>query len=174
LHPALVSEELFDRVQIVLKGRGHSWNRRNGWPALLHGFARCQACGNFVSTDRHGRFLYYRCRAAFLSRNRCRASGSNVGLVHRDLEQIYEHLKVTPAIRVAVRRAKVRSSHPDDNDHHATCSPGNECGACSNPCTSATESDTATTRDREAGPRKGLVGVDDGFVFDERLASAAR
>lgn len=108
LHAPLVSEELFDRVQIVLKDRGHSWNRRNGWSAMLHGLAKCQACGNFVSTDRHGHLLYYRCRAQSRVRNRCRAQVVNVVRVHASLEQIYEHLAVTPAIRLELRRTQAK------------------------------------------------------------------
>ncbi len=106
LHAPLVSEELFDRVQIVLKDRRHSWNRRSGWSSLLHGLARCQVCGNYVSTDRHGRFLYYRCRATSRGQNRCRTKVANVVRIHRDLERIYERLTLTPEIRLAFQRAE--------------------------------------------------------------------
>jgi DNA invertase Pin-like site-specific DNA recombinase len=102
----LVSEELFDRVQIVLKDGGRSWNRRLGWSALLHGIARCHVCGSVVSTDRHGRHLYYRCRASSRVRNRCHARVVNVRQVHERLEQIYQDLVLTPAIRLVLQQAQ--------------------------------------------------------------------
>ena len=112
----LVSEDVFEQVQIVLKDRGHAWNRRRGWSALLHGLARCQVCSSFVSTDCHRRLLYYRCRAVSRVRNRCHARVANTLRIHACLEDIYRRLPVTADLREALQSAERDRAESQDRE----------------------------------------------------------
>ncbi|AGA79373.1 MULTISPECIES: recombinase family protein [Cyclobacteriaceae] len=67
-HQAIISEELFDKVQEILDGRGRKYrpkiNTRNDFP--LRGFLICPVCGSLLTASRSkGRtnhYSYYHCR----------------------------------------------------------------------------------------------------------------
>lgn len=69
-HEAIVSEELFDRVQEVLDGRGRIYRpkiqTKNEFP--LKGFIKCPVCGKMLTASRSkGRnryYIYYHCYAS--------------------------------------------------------------------------------------------------------------
>lgn len=77
-HEAIVSQEVFDRVQALLRRNGTS-PARNRVTALLAGLLRCKACGKAMShsftTHKNRRYAYFLCntrgkrgRAACLTR----------------------------------------------------------------------------------------------------------
>lgn len=88
---SLVSEDVFDRVQLVLSGRGRSAPSRPAPPPFpLRGFVHCAACDTPMtaafSTGRNGaRFPYYECH------HRCPGSRGRQELLERQwLEQLAE------------------------------------------------------------------------------------
>ena len=96
----LVPEELFERVQAILEGRGPTvGNRELDNPEFpLRRFVRCSICGSpFTgsrSTGREKTYAYYRCRR----------SGCGASIAKRDLER--EFLKYLRGLRP--KRAYVR------------------------------------------------------------------
>ena len=78
-HDAVIPQELFDRVQALLKNNGRTGGAivRNKYGALLRGLLKCKACGNSMTHTfnggRNGRFnRYYRCvRAIKSGKNVC-------------------------------------------------------------------------------------------------------
>jgi DNA invertase Pin-like site-specific DNA recombinase len=88
----LVSSELFEDVQRVLKDRERPRKRKNKHDFPFTGLFRCEECGSMISaqwtTNRHGtKYRYYRC-----SKKRGRCSQSY--LREEDLaEQIKSHLQ---------------------------------------------------------------------------------
>jgi DNA invertase Pin-like site-specific DNA recombinase len=95
-HPALVSRELFERVQGVLGG--HSRDRRitstiPGFP--LRGIAVCASCRGRMTAERHGRFGYYRCSRQTFRRELCGARFCNADRAHASLEGICRGLRLS-------------------------------------------------------------------------------
>ena len=102
-HPALVSSELFDRVQLILKQRSRMVHRRSG-TLLLVGVARCSSCGSLMGADIHRKWQYYRCRGTFRLTKPCRAPHVPVHRAHADLEQLYRRLVLPAGVRRTVWR----------------------------------------------------------------------
>lgn len=88
-HPALISKELFERVQAVITQRFRQPGRRGsvqGFP--LRGLAQCATCHGRMTAERHGRFGYYRCCRQQYQRARCSARYCNADRIHADLDRI--------------------------------------------------------------------------------------
>jgi len=102
-HPPLVTPELFDRVQDVLKnrypGRGRLPKRQL---PLLHGVARCVQCNSLMTSERHEPHEYYRCRRTFKT-PRCHAHFANALHIHASLFELYQRLKCTSEIKARFR-----------------------------------------------------------------------
>lgn len=59
-HKPLVSKELFDRVQIVLRGKGKPKSHKLHF--LYRGYMTCSECGcSLTATKKKGRYVYYYC-----------------------------------------------------------------------------------------------------------------
>jgi site-specific DNA recombinase len=59
IHEALISKDLFDRVQRILTGRYTSGTHRHQF--LFRRFITCKNCGYSLSPERHKEHVYYRC-----------------------------------------------------------------------------------------------------------------
>ena len=59
-HQPLISKELFDRVQAVLRQKGRPQKAHKHWFPFL-GLARCQTCDCSISAERQKGHHYYRC-----------------------------------------------------------------------------------------------------------------
>ena len=95
-HPALVSEELFEKVQAVL--RGHSRDRRihstiPGFP--LRGIAVCASCRGRMTAEQHRRWGYYRCSRQTFRRELCEARFCNAERAHASLERIGRGIRLS-------------------------------------------------------------------------------
>ncbi len=72
LHKAIVSQELFDDVQELLRGNGHAGGSRakNKWNLLLRGLLVCGGCGlpmgHTYTRKKDALYHYYVCRASKL------------------------------------------------------------------------------------------------------------
>lgn len=128
-HPALVSEELFEKVQTVL--RGHTRDRRitstiPGFP--LRGIAVCASCRGRMTAEQHGRFGYYRCSRQTFRRELCDARFCNAERAHASLERICRGIHLSKdrvqqisdaAERLIMERtilAQQRLEHRDDEE----------------------------------------------------------
>lgn len=104
-HPALVSGETFERVQVALRARFRAKELNPASRSLLHGIARCDACGSMVGSETHGAFRYYRCRKNMRSRDRCSAPYMVANLVHEDLARVYGSVSNNGAVHAALKAA---------------------------------------------------------------------
>lgn len=106
-HPALVSRELFDKVQGVLRQRfrnpGPKGSVINGFP--LRGLAICASCRGRMTSERHGKWAYYRCSRQTFRRELCGARFCNADRAHRDVERICRRVKIDRGLAVRIAEA---------------------------------------------------------------------
>lgn len=98
----IISRELFDTAQFVLKGKGRSHPNRSANPDFpLRVFVRCAACGKPITgswTRKHNRargtkkgYAYYRCR-----NSHCKAFNVPEEQLHREFVALLERLQPNP------------------------------------------------------------------------------
>ena len=91
IHEALISEELFDEVQIVLSGRKRKFPPKNTLKEELplRGFLECRKCGTRLtgsaSKGNGGRYFYYHCSKS--CNERFKAKEANAVFV-KELEKV--------------------------------------------------------------------------------------
>jgi site-specific DNA recombinase len=126
-HPPLVSRELFDKVQDVLKQRATNPGPRGsaitGFP--LRGLAICASCRGRMTCERHGRWRYYRCSRQTFRRELCSARLCNATRAHAAVENICRQIRldrpladrIAAAAQAAIQRrweeSKKRREHHD-------------------------------------------------------------
>src|SRR5258706_11059344 len=95
-HPALISLELFMKVQGVIHQRHRNPGPKGsvipGFP--LRGLAICASCRGRMTAERHGRSRYYRCSRQTYRRELCPARACNADRAHASLERICRHVKM--------------------------------------------------------------------------------
>ena len=104
-HTAIVTEELFRRVQAILIQRHRHTGEKGKLHFSLRGIAVCSGCGRRMTAERHGRWSYYRCISNATLRGQCSARFSNVQRVHEALAKISHSLVLTPELRARLERA---------------------------------------------------------------------
>lgn len=105
-HEPLVSPDLFDRVQHVLRERHQDAGSKGKLFFLLRGVAFC-TCGARMTAERHGRWEYYRCVTNTLKSAECRAKFVNVEKADRALTRLLRSLTVPDTLKrqmIAVAR----------------------------------------------------------------------
>jgi site-specific DNA recombinase len=99
-HPALISRELFDKVQRVIHQRfrnpGIKGSVLPGF--LLRGLAVCSSCRGRMTGERHGRFRYYRCSRQTYRRDKCSGRACNVDRAHAELERVCSRIRMPSLI----------------------------------------------------------------------------
>jgi site-specific DNA recombinase len=83
-HPAIVSRDLFERVQKRLRSNKQAPPAADHPGNALAGIGRCRNCGSGVILERNGRTFYYYCRAARRSATSARKDTACVGTVRKD------------------------------------------------------------------------------------------
>jgi len=91
-HKPIVPEELFYRVQEVLKKRSIDTGEKGKLEFLLRGIAYCRACGQKLTGEIHPRGTYYRCLPN-LHKEKCNQPYVPVKLLDSQLEALYERLQ---------------------------------------------------------------------------------
>jgi DNA invertase Pin-like site-specific DNA recombinase len=95
-HPALISRELFDRVQEVIKQRyknpGPKGSVISGFP--LRGLAICASCRGRMTSERHGKWSYYRCSRQTYRRELCSGRACNSERAHAGIERICRQVQI--------------------------------------------------------------------------------
>jgi len=91
-HNPIVPEELFYRVQEVLKKRSIDTGEKGKLEFLLRGIAYCRACGQKLTGEIHPRGTYYRCLPN-LHKEKCNQPYTPVNLLDSQLEGLYERLQ---------------------------------------------------------------------------------
>ena len=106
-HPALISRDLFDKVQTVIDRRfrnpGPKGSRIPGFP--LRGLAVCSSCRGRMTGERHGKFRYYRCSRQTYRRELCPGRACNVLRAHDGLERICRQLRLDGTLATDVQAA---------------------------------------------------------------------
>jgi len=99
IHPAIVSEELFLRVQKTLRHRHRETGEKGRLHFLLRGVAVCASCGAKMTAERHGRWSYYRCVNHTITRDLCASKFSGVELTHSSLQLLLGRLRLLPELK---------------------------------------------------------------------------
>jgi hypothetical protein len=97
-HPAIVPEELFLRVQKILRQRHRDCGEKGKLHFLMRGVAVCAECGSKMTAERHDRWSYYRC-VKHTTGHSCTARFSNVAVAHRSLEHLYRRLHLSDRLK---------------------------------------------------------------------------
>lgn len=116
VHPALVSENLFLRVQATLKQRHRDTGEKGRLHFLLRGVAMCGACGAKMTAERHRRWAYYRCVNHTITRDRCSSRFSKVELAHQSVSALFDRLRLAPELKEQIETAaKTRLANQASN-----------------------------------------------------------
>lgn len=108
-HPALVSPEVFKKVQAVLRDRRRDCRRPRQTPGLpLRGLAICSSCRGNMSGEWHKRWAYYRCSRQSYRRELCAGRLCSAVRAHADLKRVCLQVQVPAAVARAIRRAAAR------------------------------------------------------------------
>ena len=106
-HKELISDELFDQVQAVLRAHGHAGERDRKHQHYLKGTIRCGTCGSGLTYSRNkgngGTYEYFVC--PLNQRGKCPQGYQPVDLVESAVEDHYATVSLTEAERDEVRRA---------------------------------------------------------------------
>lgn len=95
-HPALVSEDLFEKVQAVLRRRTRDRRITSTIPGFpLRGIAVCASCRGRMTAERHKRLGYYRCSRQTFRRELCDARFCNADRAHASLERISRSIRLS-------------------------------------------------------------------------------
>ena len=117
-HDALVSQELFDKVQAVLASHRHAGERDRKHQHFLKGTIRCGTCGSQLVYSRHkgngGEYEYFVCPKN--QRGQCPQGYQPVDIVEAAVEQHYAGVPLSHAERQEVREAITK----DLNERKAT------------------------------------------------------
>jgi len=61
-HPPIISKQLYDRVQEIMRKRSNPLTTRKGYNFVFRGFIRCGECGRMITAEKKkGRYIYYHC-----------------------------------------------------------------------------------------------------------------
>lgn len=107
-HEPLIQEDLFQRVQQVLRLRHRDSGEKGKYHFLLRGFSYCAECGGKLTAEHHPRGSYYRCVRNTLKERSCRAPFSNVTKAHQGMESVLDQLTIAPAFRTALLEVSER------------------------------------------------------------------
>jgi site-specific DNA recombinase len=103
-HSPLIAEDLFVRVQGVLRARHKNSGDKGKLRFMLRGVAYCAECGARMTAERHivRQKSYYRCVRHTVSRNLCGAPLSNVDVTHAEVASLLGRLRLEPALEAAI------------------------------------------------------------------------
>lgn len=116
-HDPLVSQELFDKVQAVLRRRSKEPGAKGSVRGfVLRGLAICASCrGHMTGSRARGRWLYYQCSRRNYSHSRCDGQKyCPAGRAHTAIESICERLEITPELEQAIIAAadvRIQTEH---------------------------------------------------------------
>jgi DNA invertase Pin-like site-specific DNA recombinase len=103
VHPALVTRELFERVQDVIARRYRDPTLKGAAGKFpLRRVAICAACRSHMTAERHDRWEYYRCGRNAHSAKLCPASLCNARKAHADLQQVLQQIRITSDVTNAI------------------------------------------------------------------------
>ena len=106
-HVALISRELFETVQAVMRERyrnpGPKGSVIPGFP--LRGLAVCAACRGRMTAERHNRFQYYRCSRQTYRRELCTGRACNAQRAHAGLERVCRQIRLNRAVAQEIEAA---------------------------------------------------------------------
>lgn len=97
-HEPIVSQELFDRVQVVLRIRRIRQARQKR-EFLLRGLATCEMCESLMTGGIHGGREYYRCCRNSAARDRCRARFCRAADAHARIKEVLRSIPLAHSVR---------------------------------------------------------------------------
>jgi site-specific DNA recombinase len=106
-HPKLITQELFDQVQAVLKAHNHAGERDRKHQHYLKGTIRCGTCGCRLVYSQNkgngGTYEYFVC--PYYQNSKCPQGYQPVDLVEAAIEAHYSTATLTDAERDEIRQA---------------------------------------------------------------------
>jgi len=96
-HNPIISQDMFYRVQEILRHRGKSKEKSSKHKFLLRGITYCKVCGQKLTAERHPRGDYYRCITPY-DGEKCTERYIPVKSLENQLEALYERLQ--PPLKV--------------------------------------------------------------------------
>jgi DNA invertase Pin-like site-specific DNA recombinase len=110
LHPALITRELFDKVQHVIEYRFRNPGLKGsvipGFP--LRGLAICASCRGRMTAERHGKWQYYRCSRQTYRRELCSARLCNAVRAHAGLKRVCQGIRIDASLADEIADAAKR------------------------------------------------------------------
>ena len=96
-HEAIISQSLFQKVQVMLDMRNQSGERKRKHPHYLKGSLYCADCGGRISYIlAKGKYPYFYCLRQYKSKNEdCQAKYTDVAKVEKAVEDLYKHIQLT-------------------------------------------------------------------------------
>lgn len=106
-HPPLISPDLFDKVQRVIRERFNNPGPKGSViPGFtLRGLAICATCRGRMTAERHGRWRYYRCSRQTFRRDLCSARFCNAERAHSAIERICRQLRLDRQLSAQISEA---------------------------------------------------------------------
>ena len=115
VHQVLVSRELWDKVQAVLRSRGIKKPKRRKHEFAFSGLLTCQFCGcSVVSEIKKGRYIYYHCTG---SKGDCSTPYTREEVLEERFTGILRSLRFDDAV-VEWLRTALRESYQDEQQCH--------------------------------------------------------
>ena len=115
-HQPLISKELFDRVQRVLKGKTTPKYRKHFW--LFKGLIRCAECKGLITWERHKGIVYGHC-------NHYRNCSQNVWVKEHEIEkqitEVFGSLEIRNKRLMKWIHKALKESHRDEIEYRNSC-----------------------------------------------------
>ena len=104
-HEPIISRELFDKVQAVFAEHDYAGVRVRRGGHYLRGVLYCGSCEERLSSDvKKGRYEYFYCLGMHESRTPCREHYTPARPIERQVEGIYETIRIRPEVYRSVER----------------------------------------------------------------------
>jgi len=121
-HEALVSEEVFNLVQRVLKGKTTPRYTKHSY--LFRGFIKCEECGGLITWEKHKGITYGHCNHY---RNCSQRTWVREPEAERQISELFCNLQIKKQELTEWIKQALKESHKDEAEYH--CSALNELNA---------------------------------------------
>jgi site-specific DNA recombinase len=104
-HQALVSDQMFERIQKVLSDRQRERRTLQNPQFPLRGLAMCSSCRGRMTAEQHQQFGYYRCGRQSYRRESCDARYCNAERAHEQLKNVCQQVQLHPSVSKSILTA---------------------------------------------------------------------
>lgn len=119
-HDPIISYQLFQKTEQMLKNRGRSSSRKHKTKKLFQGFIECAKCGRILVPDeKKKKYVYYHCKAGVNKKNNQCDNSKYVreSELEKQFKKHLEYLKLSDSLLNLLVHA-LKSSHEDEKEYH--------------------------------------------------------